>query len=125
MKVSVEITGVEEAQARLAALRTVTEEEVRRVVAKSAGKGERFARKNAPVETGTLRASIRSTLVDRGMAYTLGSDARDKKGHPYAFWTEFGKGAKPWLFRAYKREAKYLRGQIAKIIKVLGQRFKV
>lgn len=89
MNLSVEIAGVKRLTGKLTAIPESTHQKVKRAIQQATALVEAGAKPLCPVDTGTLRASIRSR-VDDGNGKIVG---RVFTGVEYAAYVEFGTGA--------------------------------
>lgn len=82
--VKFEMTGRKEVRNFIQLKRRNGQEEIKKAVQESALTIESLAKKEAPVDTGTLRSSIQTTFRKNGMEAEIGSDKA------YAPFIEFG-----------------------------------
>jgi len=101
MRIRVEIKGSKELQN---ALKKIPKNATRRSLAKAAKAGAepilRSAKQKAPVDTGRLRDSLRSTFAyqsSRAVRVQVASSLKPKKGswHSYDYYQEFGTSFHP------------------------------
>jgi hypothetical protein len=149
---SVKLRGLFETEETLERYYTETRFLAARVLTSSAARGKKKALRRAPKgKTGNLRRSIfirfgssrrsnesegssergrlrlRKGSFGKGslFGYSLGADVVDDKGRQYAFWTEVGRGSKPWLRPIFKTETRYVRRLLRRgvrgIIQKLGR----
>lgn len=114
------ISGVDALNQKLAAIPRATRAEIRKVLEKSADEMVTFAKQLAPVDSGTLRDSIRKEpgANDLAVVVTAGGEATTKAAragqgeYDYALGVEFGTVDTPeqpffWTsYRAVKKRAK-------------------
>lgn len=101
MSISVEFVGVEAAMAVFQSISPRVAMRVKAVVAETALNVQKQARRNCPVDTGRLRASIRPRFWKEGLAADVFTDVH------YAVHQEFGTrhmAAQPFLFPAWEAE---------------------
>ena len=84
MKLKMELQGDKEVKKALEALRRKAKDTLRDIVNTTALNIERKAKRRCPVDTGRLRASIRTTFYKDGLAAEVGTDVE------YAPYVEFG-----------------------------------
>lgn len=100
-KITIEIEGLEKTQFKLKNLNLIKTQKVKEVVRDSAYTVERNAKRDCPVDTGRLRASISTTFHKDGFTAEVGTNVE------YAPYIEFGTSkmkSQPFLHPAYKQE---------------------
>ena len=121
MDTKVEITGANEAIAKIRKLGPEFRKRAGVVVAASALNIEREAKQRAPVDTGRLRSSIRSTINQGALKATVGTDVE------YAVYLEHGDGythragprkgqPTPFLFPAFEQERPKFEDALERVI---------
>lgn len=113
-EMTVKVTGFDKLLAKLDRIPKASEGKVRDQVKRSTINVQREARRNAPVDTGRLRSSIRFKVSDEGFTGQVFSDVE------YAAFVEFGTsriGSRPFLVPAWEDERKVFIEAIARIIR--------
>lgn len=139
----VKLRGLIETQENLEKYHREVRELAMSVLKESAEKAKKKGQRRAPRQSGRLRRGIfvrfggskKASLYISTMreslwgqtkvfGYQFGASAIDDRGRQYAYWTEFGKGAKPWLRPIHKTESRFVRRKMRRgvrsIISSLG-----
>ena len=105
--ITLEITGIDKVLNKYKVLSNNVKKEIHDNVAESALKIQSDAKKNAPVNLGTLRQSIylNSQISPDAFVYTIGAAA------PYAPYVEFGTGGKVNVPDGYETYAQSFKGR--------------
>ncbi|EGK12961.1 phage tail component protein [Desmospora sp. 8437] len=102
IKVTFDASSMRAAISRIKAYETQKIAGIKKAVQETAINVQREARKNAPVDTGRLRSSIRHNQTDGGFGAEVGTDVK------YAPHIEFG--TRPHTIRPKNKKALYWKG---------------
>lgn len=108
----VKIKGVEELKTTLK--RNAEMEAVKRVVKQNGAELQGKAQRNAPVDTGNLKRSIRLEIKDRGL--TVVSEATAEYA-PYVEWGTRYMGAQPYMKPAFCIQKEQFRRDLERLTK--------
>lgn len=122
-RANVRVDGLTEARATIAALPQAFKDVVGVTIALGAGIIEAVAKRRVPVRSAALKNSIGTNLREDSLQAAVGT------GVYYAKFVEFGTGdtpAQPFLFPAFRKGARYVRGRMRGWAEDAGQqaRFK-
>ena len=111
---SVKLVGFKGLAADLKRLKSSVPKSARRVISRSATRLERSIRSAAPVDSGELRKSIKSTVSRDGLSATVRASAAH--GLPVEAGTRH-RAATPFFFSTAKANAARIRAEIDKAVR--------
>ena len=124
-QIDVDETDIGEVKANLQLQVEGTESAIEKVIARFALKITRDAKRNAPVDTGRLRASITPVLENLAARVIAGGEIAGARVD-YAASQEFGSSAegvrgKRYMTRAYKKHKDEFKREIRRVSGLFGQ----